>query len=43
MLPVAETRYGDLALTLASGTVGGLVATAFNAPFDNVRKVDRLS
>jgi len=36
LMTPAQTPGGDLAQTLVSGTIGGLVATAFNAPFDNV-------
>lgn len=36
LLPVAPSRTVDLMQTLVAGTVGGLVATLFNAPFDNV-------
>jgi len=36
-LPIPMTKAGDLFQTLLAGTVGGVVATTFNAPFDVVK------
>jgi solute carrier family 25 2-oxodicarboxylate transporter 21 len=36
-LPKPKSKMGDLGMTLIAGTVGGMVATCFNAPFDVVK------
>jgi len=36
-LPASTNRWVDLSQTLLTGTIAGLIATCFNAPFDNVK------